>query len=183
MWIGGERLISRGGNILRGKMSTQIGGEKVPVNPAAGVNAASAGLPFGYKDVARQIVENAWVVDSRGWWNWQPIVIYYSKEKGLFAAEPGARVEGHAVKIYELKPNEDRQLPGRDYSTRYSNGYDDFDDDDDGGFGGMYSLSDELLEAKAYARQTIEPYLVKKMERQNLAAKWAALIQEAAKSE
>jgi len=29
MWLGGERLISRGGNILRGKMSTQTGGEKV----------------------------------------------------------------------------------------------------------------------------------------------------------
>jgi len=147
-----------------------------------GVNAANPQLPFTYRDVARQIAENAWRLDRDGYRNWYPIVIYYNRDKGLFAAEPGARVPQGSIEIYEFKPDEDHNLPGRDYSTRYSNGYDDFDDDDDR-YGASYSFQEDLFEATAYARGTIEPYLVKKMEKENLAAKWAAVIHEVSKNE
>jgi len=150
--------------------------------PEAGVNAASAQLPFTYKDVARQVAENAWRLDRDGWRNWYPVVVYYNRDKGLFTADPGVCVPQGSIKIYEFKPNEDRNLPGRDYSTRYSGGYDDFDDDEDQ-YGALPSFQDDLYEALAYARGTIEPYLVKKMQKENLAAKWAAVIHEASKNE
>jgi len=157
------------------------GQEKVVTeNPdAAGVNAA---LPFSYKDAARQIAENAWRLDRDGWRRWYPVVIYYNRNKGVFAAEPGAPVAPDSVKLYEFKPNEDRNLPGRDYSTRYSDGYDDYDDDEDR-YGAFYNFQEDLMAALAYARGVIEPYLMKKMERENLATKWAMLIEEASKSD
>jgi len=144
-----------------------------------GVNAA---LPFSYKDVAHQIAENAWRLDRDGWRRWYPIIIYYSPDKGVFVAEPGAPVDSHAVRLYDFKPEQDRNLPGRDYSTRYADGYDDYDDDDDR-YGALYNFEEDLMAALAYARGVIEPYLMKKMERENLAAKWVALIEEGSKNE
>jgi len=148
-------------------------GEKVTgVNPAAGENAATQ-LPFDYWDVAEQVVENR---DK-----WDPVFVYYNKETHELFAWPYEVQDNCCVELFKWSvvddevylESEDLRLPGRDED------YDDFYELDPQ----KYDTFAEYLQDNGEYDNRVSAYLVRKMEKDNLMAKWREQIEEAKKNE
>ena len=158
-------------------MSKKVGSANLSdgsVNPADGVKSGSSQLPFDYWDVANEVVENRT--------KWGVAVIWYNvKTKHLFAAPDDVPInDPRIVKLFQWSVDdeddldaEDLELPGKD------DVYEDFYEDD---MPERWDSFAEYLRDSGIYDDRVSAYLVRKMEKENLAAKWAAQIQEAAKN-
>jgi hypothetical protein len=141
-------------------------------NPASGVKLA---LPFSYEDVADLVIENRDKYD--------PLAVYYYIQTGeLFAAPVGLHAK-YDVELFRWSATDDETaledvdliLTGVDEPSDAE--YRDFLN------GQEFDSFVEYLQACGKYNERVKSYLVRKMKRENLQAKWAALIQEANKSE
>jgi len=134
----------------------------------------SATLPFDYDDVADEVVAN------RAKWG-VAVILYNVKTKHLFAVPAEMRInDPRVVELFRWSfsdeddlTSEDLKLPGKDY---------DYDDFYENNVPHHWDTFREYLEDAGEYDNRVQIYLVKQMQRENLAAKWVELIQHVNKT-
>jgi hypothetical protein len=157
-------------------MSEEGKDKVVTENPEAGVNAASAQLPFDYWDVANVIVEDRSKYD--------PLYVYWNVDTRELFSWPYEEHNSCCVLLIKWSfsddeawiETEDLMLTtyGYDRDKRYEEYLSEKED--------WFSFTEYLQAVNEY-NYRLKLYIASRMERQNLAAKWAAQINEASKNE
>ena len=130
----------------------------------------SGTLPFGYDDVADEVVAH------RAKWN-VAVILYNVKTKHLFAVPAEIRIDDPGiVELFRWNFNDEDDLTSEDLKLR---GKDSLYDDYFESIPRPWNSFREYLEDAQEYDNRIQIYLVNQMQRENLAAKWLELIQRA----